>query len=65
VNLNNLFENELRKLIEEEIERIKELLGNGLAVIDYAEYKHHTGQIRALRTVLERCEEVQSILSKR
>jgi len=64
VNLNNLFENELRKLIEED-ERIKELLGNGLAVIDYAEYKHHTGQIRALRTVLERCEEVQSILSKR
>jgi len=65
MNLNNLFENELRKLIEEEIERIKEILGNGLSVVDYPEYRHHTGQIRALRTVLERCSEVQSIISKR
>lgn len=65
MNLNNLFEHELRKLIEEEINRISEILANGLGVVDYAEYKHHTGQIRALRGVLERCDEVQSIISKR
>jgi hypothetical protein len=65
MNLNNVFEHELRKLILEEIERIKEILASGLSVIDYTEYKHHTGQIRALNTVLERCDEVASIISKR
>jgi len=64
-NYNNLFENELRKSVEEEIDRLKDNLSNGLSVVDYPEYKHQVGKIAGLRTVLELCDEVQSKLSKK
>jgi len=64
-NYNNLFESELRKSVEEEIDRLKDNLSNGLSVVDYPEYKHQVGKIAGLRTVLELCDEVQSKLSKK
>jgi hypothetical protein len=64
-NYNNLFEKELRKLITEEIERLKDNVSNGLSVVDYSDYKHQVGKIAGLRTVLELCDMVQSELSKR
>lgn len=64
-NYNNLFEAELKKLIEQEIERIAENLALGLSVIDFPEYKHNVGQIAALRKVLSMCEEVQTIISNK
>ena len=65
LNYNNLFESELRKSVEEEIDRLKDNLSNGLSVVDYPEYKHQVGKIAGLRTVLELCDEVQSKLSKK
>lgn len=62
---NNLFETELKKLIEEEIGRIAENLSLGLSVVDFPEYKHQVGQIAALRKVLSMCEEVQTIISNK
>lgn len=65
MNYNTLFENELRKLISEEIARLSDNLANGLSITDIEQYKHEVGRILGLRTVLEFCEEVNTILSKR
>jgi hypothetical protein len=64
-NYNNLFEQELKKAIEEEIERLKDNVSNGLSVVDYSDYKHQVGKIAGLRIVLDLCEAVQSEISKR
>ena len=63
-NLNLAFEKELRKLIEEEIERIKDNLANGLSIQDYESYKHQVGKIAGLNTALELCEETNKTVSK-
>ena len=65
MNYNNLFEHELRKLIHEEITRITDILAQGISVSDYTEYKFLVGKITALNTVLDRCGEVQTILSQK
>lgn len=65
MNYNNMFEFELRKLVEAEIIRLSENLANPAAVVDYAEYKHQVGKILALRSVFDLCEEVNITLSKR
>jgi len=65
LNYNNLFEEKIRKLIEDEIERLKNNVSNGMSVVDYSDYKHQVGKIAGLRTVLELCDVVQSELSKR
>lgn len=65
MNYNNMFEFELRKLVEAEIIRLSENLANPAAVVDYAEYKHQVGKILALRSVFDLCEEVNTTLSKR
>ncbi len=64
-NLNLAFEAELRKLIEEEIQRIKDNLAGGLAVPDYETYKQQVGKVAGLMSVLEMCEEVKTTLSKK
>ena len=65
LNYNNLFEQELRKLISEETERITDVLASGMSVIDYSDYKQQVGKIQGLRAALDYCEEVRSIISKR
>ena len=65
LNQNTQFEIELQKLIDQEIERLKDNLSNGLSVVDYADYKHQVGKILGLRSVIELCEEAKSILAKR
>lgn len=65
MNFNNMFEFELRKLVEAEILRLSENLTNPAAIVDYAEYKHQVGKIMALRSVFDLCEEVNATLSKR
>jgi hypothetical protein len=64
-NLNLAFEGELRKLIEEEIQRIKDNLAGGSAVPDYETYKQQVGRVAGLMSVLEMCEEVKTTLSKK
>jgi hypothetical protein len=64
--LNTQFEHELKKLIEDEIERIRDILGTGMAVKDYAEYRFYVGQIEALNRVSgSYCGEATTIISKR
>jgi hypothetical protein len=59
-----LFEIELKKRIEDEIQRIREDLGDGCAA-DHAQYLRFTGQILAYRTVVrEYCDEVQTKLKE-
>lgn len=63
---NTQFESELKKLIADEIERIRDILSAGLAVKDYAEYRFHVGQIEALQKVAgSYCDEVTTIINKR
>lgn len=61
---NNLFENTLRKLAEQEIERLTENLVLGLSVTDFSTYREIVGQIAGLRKALELCDEAQTIVSK-
>jgi hypothetical protein len=62
---NTQFEQELRKVIATEIDRIKDLLAAGIGVPTIEVYRHYTGQIDALRRVEHSyCEEIETKLSK-
>ncbi len=64
--VNTQFEHELKKIIADEIERIRDILSAGMAVKDYAEYRFYVGQIEALnRVAVSYCGEVTTIISKR
>lgn len=62
---NNQFEVELKKLLFAEIDRLSENLCSGMAINDISHYKHEVGRITSLRAVIDMCDEVNSILSKR
>lgn len=62
--ISTAFDNELRKLIENRIETLKEQISLG-HVPHMEAYKALAGQVQAYREVLEMCEEVKSELSKR
>jgi hypothetical protein len=64
MNINILFAVELKKILEEEIERIKDVLSTGTPV-DYAEYKQHVGRLQGMRSVIDYCDEVQTKISNR
>lgn len=65
MRVSNLFEHELRKLIDAEVDRLKENLTNGQAVADYAAYQQIVGKILALRTCLELCDEARTICDRK
>lgn len=62
---NNLFEFELVKLIEAEIQRLSENITNAGSVVDYPDYKYQIGKIAGLREVFSLCEEANKVLSER
>lgn len=62
---NSKFEKELKQLIEQTIEERKELLANGLSVVDFETYKHHVGIIKGLRMAVELCDEASLIIEGR
>ena len=62
---NSKFEKELKKLIEQTIEERKELLSNGLSVVDFETYKHQVGIIKGLRIAIELCDEATLIIERR
>lgn len=64
MNINILFEVELKKILEEETERIRDVLSSGL-LVDYPEYKQHVGRLQGIRSVIDYCEEVQTKISNR
>ena len=45
----------------DEINRLLDILSNGMSLEDYADYKHHIGKITGLRTALELCDEAERI----
>ena len=55
---------ELRKLIEQEYERVRDNLASGAAQ-DFSEYQRSIGTIAGLRTVLELMEIAQTNAEKR
>jgi hypothetical protein len=56
------FQSELEKLIQAEIERMKDTLVNGHASLDHAAYKHNVGIIFGLQRALELVAETESLL---
>lgn len=58
------YQYELKKLIEEQIQRLSEIVtaDNGV-VVDYATYRHHIGQIKGLRIALELCDEAEAVVN--
>jgi hypothetical protein len=49
----SFYQHELSKLINVEIERLKENLSSGLSTPDFSAYKHQIGVIDGLKTALE------------
>jgi hypothetical protein len=49
----SFYQHELSKLINAEIERLKENLSSGLSTPDFSAYKHQIGAIDGLKTALE------------
>ena len=58
------FEYELRKLVQEEVERLTSILTLGVSIHDIADYKYITGQIAAWRKLSDLCDEARSIMDK-
>lgn len=57
------FQSELEKLIQAEIERMKDKLVMGHASLDHAGYKHNVGIILGLQRALDLVAEVESLLN--
>lgn len=55
------FQHELLKLIDQEVERLKESLVHGHSALDYPSYKHHVGMIQGLLKAKELCDDAESI----
>ena len=53
LTVNTQFESELKKIIDADIERLKDLLADGSGVPDYPTYRRYVGEIMALRRVAE------------
>ena len=62
---NSQFEKELKQLINQIVEEKKDLLSNGLSVVDFATYKHQVGIIQGLRLALEMCDEAALAIERR
>jgi hypothetical protein len=65
MNYNNLFEEELRKLVEARIATLTENVTNAHAVVDYSDYKYQVGRIAGLREFQDLREETNKIISER
>lgn len=64
--LNTQFEHEIKKIIVARMADIADILCNGQAVKDYADYRQLVGSFQALRTVHEDyCEQVNTTLNQR
>jgi hypothetical protein len=59
------YQYELKKLINAEIERIKETLVSSYQIegFDFSGYRHQVGRVEGLRTALELCEDAEAIVN--
>jgi hypothetical protein len=64
--LNTQFEHELKKILQQRMVAIAEILTAGQAVKDYASYMRYVGEFQALTQVVDtHCDEVNTTLNKR
>jgi hypothetical protein len=61
---NDYYERKLKELLHDNIERLTERLCTGSNVTDFAQYRFFVGQIVALRTALELCDEAKELADK-
>jgi len=59
------YQYELKKLLNEDIERLKENLVSSYQIegFDFSAYRHQVGKIEGLRMALESCEEADAIVN--
>ena len=59
------YQYELKKLLNEHIERIKETLVSSYQIngFDFSGYRHHVGRVEGLRLALELCDEAEAIVN--
>ena len=63
---NNQYEHELKKRVDEERERLKDILEAGIAIKDYPQYQNYVGQLAAYNKVTSTFfEDVNTTLNKR
>jgi hypothetical protein len=57
------YQYELKKLINAEIERLKEALVSSYQIdgFDFSGYRHHVGRVEGLRMALDLCDEAEAI----
>jgi hypothetical protein len=62
---NTQFESELKKVIADEVERLRDVLETPAVIVDQGEYRNIVGQIKALRRVADAyCDEVSTKIAK-
>lgn len=61
------YQYELKKLLNEEIERLKESLLSAYHIegFDFAAYRHQVGKIEGLRMAVELCDEAEAVINGR
>jgi hypothetical protein len=65
-SLNTQFEFELKKLVSARMADIADILCDGQAIKDYADYRRYQGEFQSLKLVHETyCDEVNTTLNKR
>ena len=60
-----VFERELRALLLDRIEHIKDELSYGRSVTDIAGFREKVGQLNGLRQAIEFCSDVEATIRKR
>ena len=59
------YQYELKKLLNAEIERIKETLVSSYQIegFDFSSYRHQVGRVEGLRIALELCDDAEAIVN--
>ena len=57
------FQHELLKMIDQEVERLKDSLVHGHNALDYPSYRHNVGIIQGLLRAKELCDETESLVN--
>jgi hypothetical protein len=57
------YQYEIKKLIEEEIERLKNNMATNGIITDIGEYRYYVGQITGLRKALYLCDDAETVVN--
>jgi len=66
LTVNTQFEYELKKIVDEELQRLRDCMENRTTVTDHSIYSFYAGQIQGLKLVIDTyCDEVNTKINKR